>query len=53
MYFERLVFLICYSLLELYRSKDSLKQKHYQFGVFSSAALTSREFDRTVFASVK
>ncbi|EPJ44809.1 MAG: hypothetical protein OFPII_31990 [Osedax symbiont Rs1] len=32
---------------------DSLDKNNYQFGVFASAALTSPEFDRTVFSSVK
>lgn len=32
---------------------DSLHNQGYQFGVFASAALTSPEFDQTIFASVK
>ena len=32
---------------------DQLDKQGYQFGVFASAALTSPEFDQTIFASVK
>jgi len=32
---------------------DSLNNQGYEFGVFASATLTSPEFDRTVFSSIK